>query len=240
MGSLPTARRARTSRRTTAGVVLPPGTRSYSSYQLRPSTVYYLLPGTHVGTLMADAHDSFVGGFARGRVSVLSGDYGNSMGWAIDSNSTDGDQAGVTIEYLTIEKFRPDGNAAAINQDANTRWVIRDNTITSERARRWRDPWGRERARRQLHYAEWAIWVPVSGDELVGKRFTDWRPLQRDSAAITKLAITTHAISRDCCRIRPSDGRIMIQCLGDIVTSIAARSFLTVTRVASSSGRLTA
>ena len=79
---------------------------------------------------MADAHDSFVGGFARGRVSVLSGDYGNGMGWAIDSNSTDGDQAGVAIEYLTIEKFRPDGNAAAINQDANTRWVIRDNTIT--------------------------------------------------------------------------------------------------------------
>jgi parallel beta-helix repeat protein len=113
----------------TAGVVLPTGRRSYLSYQLRPRTVYYLLPGKHVSTFMANTGDAFVGGFAKGRASVISGEYRPEMSWAIDSNSTDGDQAGVTIEYLTIEKFRPDGNAAAINQDANTDWTMRYNTI---------------------------------------------------------------------------------------------------------------
>jgi parallel beta-helix repeat protein len=113
----------------TAGIILPAGRRSYLSYQLRPRTVYYLLPGKHVGTFMANTGDAFVGGFSRGRASVLSGEYSPNMGWAIDSNSTDGNQAGVTIEYLTIEKFTPDGNAAALNQDANTDWTIRYNTI---------------------------------------------------------------------------------------------------------------
>jgi hypothetical protein len=92
--------------RATGGMVLPAGQRSYSSYQLRPRTVYYLLPDTHVGTLMADAHDAFLGGFSRVKASVLSGDYVNGMNWAIDSNSTDGDQSDVAIEYLTIQELR--------------------------------------------------------------------------------------------------------------------------------------
>ena len=41
-----------------------------------------------------------------------------------------GNQSGVTIEYLTIEKYQPVGDAAAINQDANTGWTIQYNTIT--------------------------------------------------------------------------------------------------------------
>jgi len=41
----------------TAGVILPAGRRSYASYQLRPRTVYYLLPGKHVGAFMANAGD---------------------------------------------------------------------------------------------------------------------------------------------------------------------------------------
>ena len=49
---------------------------------------------------------------------------------AIDSNSTDGNQSDVTIEYLTIEKYQPDPNAATINQEANTGWTIQYNTIT--------------------------------------------------------------------------------------------------------------
>jgi hypothetical protein len=48
----------------TAGVVLPAGKHSYPSYELRPNTVYYLLPGEHIGSLTADANDSFVGGFS--------------------------------------------------------------------------------------------------------------------------------------------------------------------------------
>jgi hypothetical protein len=110
-------------------VVLPPGKHSYPSYDLRPNTVYYLLPGQHIGSLMADANDSFVGGFSHGVTTVLTGDYSGAH-WAIDSNSSDGNQAGVTIEYLTIEKYQPYGNAGAINQESNTGWTVQYNTIT--------------------------------------------------------------------------------------------------------------
>ncbi len=112
-----------------AGVVLPAGTHNYPSYELRPDTVYYLLPGKHIGSLMADKNDSFVGGFSRGVATVLTGEYSGPH-WAIDSNSSDGNQAGVIIEYLTIEKFQPDGNAGAINQESNTDWTVQYNTIT--------------------------------------------------------------------------------------------------------------
>jgi parallel beta-helix repeat protein len=112
-----------------AGVVLPAQTRSYLSYQLTPHTVYYLLPGTHTGGFQADSGDAFVGGFSHGVASVLSGNY-STGGQAIDSNSSAGNQPGVTIEYLTIEEFQPAANAAAVNQEANTGWRIEHNTIT--------------------------------------------------------------------------------------------------------------
>jgi len=113
----------------TAGVVLPAGRHSYMSYQLAPRTVYYLLPGTHVGAFQADEDDVFVGGLWHGRPSVISGEY-SGYPWAIDSNYSSGNQPGVTIEYLTIEKFQPRGDAAAINQSSNTDWTLRYNTIT--------------------------------------------------------------------------------------------------------------
>lgn len=112
----------------TGGMVLPAGRHSYASYQLRPDTVYYLLPGTHIGGFQADSRDAFAGG-QNGRIgTVLSGDY-SPGGQAIDSNSTAGNQPGVVIEYLTIEKFEPHADAAAINQEANTNWIIRYDTI---------------------------------------------------------------------------------------------------------------
>jgi len=110
-------------------MVLPTGKHSYASYQLQPRTVYYLLPGTHIGGFDADKDDVFVGGRFHGMPTVLSGSY-SVGGQAIDSNPSIGNQSGVTIEYLTIEKFTPDPNAAAINQEANTGWIIRYNTIT--------------------------------------------------------------------------------------------------------------
>jgi hypothetical protein len=112
----------------TAGIILPAGVRDYASYQLAPNAVYYLLPGLHIGSFQADKNDAFVGGLSGGRRSVLSGNY--SSPWAIDSNSTIGDQAGVTVEYLTIEKYHPSGNAGAVNPDSNTGWTIAYNTIT--------------------------------------------------------------------------------------------------------------
>ena len=113
----------------TAGVVLPTGKNEFLSYQLKPDTVYYLLPGTHVGGFQANTNDAFVGGRSGATSSVLTGNY-SGEGQAIDSNSTAGDQKGVTIEYLTIEKYEPDVNAATINQDANTNWTVKYNTIT--------------------------------------------------------------------------------------------------------------
>jgi Right handed beta helix region len=112
-----------------AGVVLPAGIHSYPSYELRPNTVYYLLPGKHVGQLMADENDAFVGGYSHGAGTVLSGDYSGPR-WAIDSNSSAGNQPGVRIEYLTIKDYQPYGNAGAINQESNTDWTVQYNTIT--------------------------------------------------------------------------------------------------------------
>jgi Right handed beta helix region len=112
----------------TAGAVLPAGTHDYASYQLSPNTVYYLLPGEHIGNLQADKNDAFVGGLSSGQSTILSGNY--SLNSAIDSNSTIGDQPNVTIEYLTIEKYAPAVNAGAVDTDANTDWTIRYNTVT--------------------------------------------------------------------------------------------------------------
>jgi Right handed beta helix region len=116
--------------RDTAGVVIAAGTRDYASYELRPHTVYYLLPGSHIGSFQAVAYDAFVGGYlADGTATTLSGNYSPTEPWGIDSDYTDGNQPGVTIEYLTIEKFTPGPNAAAVNLDANTGWTIRYNTV---------------------------------------------------------------------------------------------------------------
>ena len=113
----------------TAGVILPAGKHSYASYELNPDTVYYLLPGKHIGSFQADTNDAFVGGLSNGMPTVISGDY-SGYNEAIDSNFSAGDQPGVTIEYLTIEKFQPQGDGAAINQDSNTNWTLQYNTIT--------------------------------------------------------------------------------------------------------------
>jgi Right handed beta helix region len=113
----------------TAGVILPAGTHDYASYQLRPNTVYYLLPGVHIGSLQADSGDAFVGGLSNGQRTVLSDDYGQDH-WAIDSNASIGNQPGVTVEYLTVEKYLAGANSGAINPDSNTGWTVRYNTIT--------------------------------------------------------------------------------------------------------------
>lgn len=112
----------------TGGMVLGTGMNNFLSYQLKPETVYYLLPGKHAGSVQADADDAFVGGFWNGQGSVLTGDY-RYGGQAIDSNSSSGDQKNVAIEYLTIENYQPNMDAAAVNQEANTGWTIRYNTI---------------------------------------------------------------------------------------------------------------
>jgi hypothetical protein len=115
--------------RARAGVVLPTGKHNYAAYQLEPDTVYYLLPGVHTGSIQARPGDAFVGGRHGGSGAVLSGGYAGYPA-AIDSNFSSGNQPGVTIEYLTIEKFQPPGNAAAVNQSSNTGWTVRYNTIT--------------------------------------------------------------------------------------------------------------
>jgi hypothetical protein len=129
-GGLPTYGKAGTSFPTaTAGVVLPTGDHVYPSYKLRAHTVYYLLPGVHVGSFQALTGDAFVGGYWNGKGSTLDGEYKNG-GQAFDSNETLGNQPGVTIEYMTIKRYLPDGNAAAINEEGNSGWHIQYNTIT--------------------------------------------------------------------------------------------------------------
>ena len=66
-----------------------------------------MLPGKHTRRYPGGYGDAFVGGRSNGVSTVLTGNY-SSGGQAIDSNSTDGNQSDVTIEYLTIEKYQPD------------------------------------------------------------------------------------------------------------------------------------
>jgi Right handed beta helix region len=113
----------------TAGNVLPDQTMNYQNWQLRPDTVYYLEPGVHIGSFAADTGDTFVGGYSGGNGTTLSGNYAGNP-WAIDSNAAEGDQTGVTVEYLTIEKYQPVVDQVAINQDGNTGWTIQYDTIT--------------------------------------------------------------------------------------------------------------
>lgn len=114
----------------TAGDVLPPQTQSYPSYTLAPNTVYYLEPGTHAGQFQANTGDVFIGGYAAGTAAVIDGEYNTGMHWGIDSNSTDGNQPGVTIEYLTIQHFEPYEDQSATNPDGNTGWTIKYDTFT--------------------------------------------------------------------------------------------------------------
>ncbi len=100
-------------------------TMNYQNWQLRPDTIYYLEPGVHIGNFSADANDAFVGGYSAGTRTTLSGNY-NGNPWAISSDSG----PGVTMEYLTIEKYQPPVDQAAINQSGSTGWIIQYNTIT--------------------------------------------------------------------------------------------------------------
>jgi Right handed beta helix region len=108
-----------------AGVVLPDQTMSYQNWQLHPDTVYFLESGVHIGSFAADTNDAFVGGYSGGTRTTLSGNY-TGLPWAIASLTAEG----VTIEYLTIEKYQPVVNQVAINQGGDTGWTIQYDTIT--------------------------------------------------------------------------------------------------------------
>src|SRR5262249_39027753 len=56
--------------RATAGRVLAAGQRSFQAWQLKRNTVYYLVPGVHIGTFLANRNDAFVGGFYNGRRTI--------------------------------------------------------------------------------------------------------------------------------------------------------------------------
>jgi len=109
----------------TAGIVLPPEAKNYQNWQLKPDTVYYLEPGLHIGSFAANTNDVFVGGYSGRTGTTLSGNYAGYP-WAVASDSA----VGVTIEYLTIEKYQPVVNQVAINQGGNTGWTIQYDTIT--------------------------------------------------------------------------------------------------------------
>ena len=114
----------------TAGDVLPPGTHSYPSFDLSPDTVYYFEPALYAGQIQADTGDAFVGGYLSGTEATLSGEYNTSWQYSIDSNSSDGNQPGVTVEYLTVEEFEPLEDQSAMNQSGNSDWTITHDTLT--------------------------------------------------------------------------------------------------------------
>lgn len=112
----------------TRGQVLPPEDKDYENWELDAATVYYLAPGTHHGSFSARSGDVFVGGWADGVGATLDGEYSRPV--AIDSNSATGEQAGVTIAYLTIQGFTPPVDQTAVNQAGNADWTLLHSTLT--------------------------------------------------------------------------------------------------------------
>jgi hypothetical protein len=112
----------------TAGQVLPPQSWDYQNWELKPRTVYYLAPGMHDGNFSANEGDVFVGGFGGGVGTTLDGQCVRRF--AIDSNITTGEQANVTIAYLTIQKFTPFVDQTAINLTGAGGWKLLNSTVT--------------------------------------------------------------------------------------------------------------
>jgi Right handed beta helix region len=113
-------------------VTVPAGDNSSFTFNT-PDTTYWFAPGTHtLGTGEYDqiqpAHgDTYVG--APG--AVLDGQNANIF--AFIGNYQDGADEKVTIEYLTIENFRPNQSGGAVNGNGNNGWtekydLMKDNS----------------------------------------------------------------------------------------------------------------
>lgn len=107
-------------------VTLSAGTNNTStaSYQLTPSTTYWLAPGIHtLGTdqfaqFQPDPGDTFIG--APG--AIITGQHLN------DSAFVNGAK-GVTIEYLTIENFVGAEGQMVVNASGAPTWTVSHDTI---------------------------------------------------------------------------------------------------------------
>ena len=98
-------------------------------YDLAPNTTYWFAPGVHTlgtsqfGQIAPQSGDTFLG--APG--AILSGGGVNLS--AFDNPPAGYTDTGVTIEYLTIERFVAINGAMVVNHDGGVGWKIKFNTI---------------------------------------------------------------------------------------------------------------
>ena len=109
--------------------MLPPETRDYQNWELKPRTVYYLAPGRAPRQLQRQRGGRVRRGVRRRRREHARR-RGTSGRIAIDSNITTGEQGNVTIAYLTIQKFTPPVDQTAINQTGAGGWKLLNSTVT--------------------------------------------------------------------------------------------------------------
>ncbi|HSW80482.1 MAG TPA: right-handed parallel beta-helix repeat-containing protein [Candidatus Saccharimonadales bacterium] len=91
-----------------------------------PNTTYWFAPGTHTGLdIQTDHGDRYVG--APGAII----DGGNSIAHAFTGMYNDTADQNVTIEYLTIQHYKPDNGGGSVNSNGNNGWTEQYNLMTS-------------------------------------------------------------------------------------------------------------
>ncbi|HTQ92072.1 MAG TPA: right-handed parallel beta-helix repeat-containing protein [Streptosporangiaceae bacterium] len=90
----------------------------------QPDMTFWFAPGVHtLGT-------SIFSQIAPGNNSTFLGAPGAIIdGQSVNDFAFVGDHTGVTIEYLTVQDFRPASNQAAVDHDSGPHWTIQYNTI---------------------------------------------------------------------------------------------------------------
>lgn len=106
-------------------VTVPAGDNSGLLSELdQPDTTYWFAPGVHT------LGSSIFSQIAPGTGSTFLGAPGAVIdGQSINAFAFVGVSTNVTIEYLTVQNFRPAANQAAVDHDSGSYWTIEYNTI---------------------------------------------------------------------------------------------------------------
>jgi parallel beta-helix repeat protein len=107
-----------------AGAVTVPAGSNGSLDLETANTTYWFAPGVHTGvSVQPRSNSTYVG--APG--AILDGQ--GKTGDAFESNYQAPYYTGVTIKYLTIQNYRPDGSNAVVNVNGGPGWTVKYNSI---------------------------------------------------------------------------------------------------------------
>jgi parallel beta-helix repeat protein len=107
-----------------AGAVTVPAGNNGSVDLETANTTYWFAPGTHTSvSVQPNNNDTYIG--APG--AILDG--GGSTTTAFTADYQAPYYTGVTIKYLTIQNYHPDGSGGVVNENGGPGWTIEDDSI---------------------------------------------------------------------------------------------------------------